>query len=302
MAPLLKWGRGAVFQGGAPERCRGPRLLAAPTPHAFHAVNDLFLQPRSYPLLSPVAMPYRKQLKDLRYLSVCDGAIIQSMNNPKVKLWRSLAVSFIVIALMLFLPAGAIDYWQAWVYLGVGAVTSIPLVLYIAGDPILLENRTRGGPTAEQRPIQKIIVWCMAIPGIAAFVVPGLDHRFGWSNVPLWLIVAGNLLILLSMWMVYRVFKENSFGSATVEIAKDQKVISTGPYAIVRNPMYTSASIYFIGMSLALGSYWALIPSALIILGFVLRLLDEEKSLALSLPGYAGYCSEVRWHLIPGIF
>jgi protein-S-isoprenylcysteine O-methyltransferase Ste14 len=224
------------------------------------------------------------------------------MNNPKVKLWLSLVISFIVIALMLFLPAGTIDYWQAWVYFGVGAVTSIPLVLYIARDPILLENRTRGGPTAEQRPIQKIIVWCMAIPGIAAFVVPGLDHRFGWSNVPLWLIVVGNLLILLSMWMVYRVFKENSFGSATVEIAKDQKVISTGPYAIVRNPMYTSASIYFIGMSLALGSYWALIPSALIILGFVLRLLDEEKFLARSLPGYAGYCSKVRWHLIPGIF
>jgi protein-S-isoprenylcysteine O-methyltransferase Ste14 len=228
--------------------------------------------------------------------------MIQSMNNPKIKLWLSLVVSFIVIALMLFLPAGTIDYWQAWVYLGVGAVTSIALVLYMAGDPILLENRTRGGPTAEQRPIQKIIVCCMAIPGIAAFVVPGLDHRFGWSNLPLWLIVVGDLLILLSMWMVYRVFKENSFGSGTVEIAKDQKVISTGPYAIVRNPMYTSALIYFIGMSLALGSYWALIPSALIILGFVLRLLDEEKFLAQSLPGYAGYCRKVRWHLIPGIF
>jgi protein-S-isoprenylcysteine O-methyltransferase Ste14 len=96
--------------------------------------------------------------------------------------------------------------------------------------------------------------------------VPGFDHRFGWSSVPPWLSIAGDLLILLSMSMVYRVFKENSFGSATVEIGKDQKVISTGPYAIVRNPMYSSAAVYFIGMSLALGSYWGLIPALLTIL------------------------------------
>ncbi len=102
--------------------------------------------------------------------------------------------------------------------------------------------------------------------------------------------------------MVYRVFKENSFGSATVEIQKDQKVISTGPYAIVRNPMYSSAIIYFIGMPLALGSLWGLILIPLIVLFFVVRLFDEEKFLTQNLSGYAEYCSKVRWHLIPGIF
>ncbi|MDL2400029.1 methyltransferase family protein [Rhizobium mayense] len=224
------------------------------------------------------------------------------MKDPKVKAWLSLVISFALITLALLLSAGTVLYWQAWVYLGVGVVSSIPLTLYIVSDPILLENRTKAGPGAEQRLTQKIIVFVAAIPGIATFVVPGLDHRFGWSSVPPWLSIAGNLLILLSMWMVYRVFKENSFGSATVEIGKDQKVISTGPYAIVRNPMYSSAAAYFIGMSLALGSYWALIPAIFTILGLVWRLFDEEKFLAENLSGYSEYCAKVRWHLIPGVF
>jgi protein-S-isoprenylcysteine O-methyltransferase Ste14 len=224
------------------------------------------------------------------------------MKNPKVKLWLSLITSSALIALALFLSAGTIQYWQAWVYLGVGALSGVPLTLYIVNDPILLENRSRAGPAAEQRLTQKIIVSIIGLPGVATFVVPGFDHRFGWSSVPPWLSIAGNLLILLSMWMVYRVFKENSFGSATIEIGKDQRVISTGPYAIVRNPMYSSAAVYFIAMSLALGSYWALIPAILTILGLVWRLFDEEKFLAENLPGYSKYSAKVRWHLIPGVF
>jgi protein-S-isoprenylcysteine O-methyltransferase Ste14 len=132
----------------------------------------------------------------------------------------------------------------------VGAVSTVPLTLYVTKDPILLENRTKAGPTAEHRPLQKIIVACIAIPYIAAPIVPGLDYRFGWSSVPLWLSVVGDLSIIIAMWMGYRVFKENSYGY----------VITTGPYAIARNPMYSSAAVYFIGMSLALGSYWGLIP------------------------------------------
>lgn len=224
------------------------------------------------------------------------------MKNPKAKMWLATVTSSVLIALALFLSAGTIDYWQAWAYLGVSAMSSIPLVLFISKDPILLQNRTKAGPTAEKRTIQKIIVLCAGLPAIAAFVVPGLDRRFGWSNVPSWLSIVGNLLIIVAMSMVIRVFKENSFGSATVEVAKDQRVISTGPYAIVRNPMYASAAVYFIGMSLALGSYWGLIASLLTILALVWRLFDEEKFLARNLPGYAEYCAKVRWHLIPGFF
>ena len=217
-------------------------------------------------------------------------------------MWLSFIVSLVLIGLALFLSAGTINFWQAWVYLGVAAASGLALTLHTMSDPILLENRTKVGPTAEQRPIQKLIVACSAIPGIAAFIVPGLDHRFGWSSVPSWLSIIGVILIIVAMWMVYRVFRENSYGSATVQITQGQQVISTGPYAVVRHPMYSSAVVYLVGLSLALGSYWALIPAILTILGLVWRLFDEEKFLAENLPGYTDYCAKVRWHLIPGVF
>jgi protein-S-isoprenylcysteine O-methyltransferase Ste14 len=142
----------------------------------------------------------------------------------------------------------------------------------------------------------------MGVPVAAALIVPALDRRFGWSKVPSWLSIAGDVLIIVSMWMVFLVFKENSFGSATVEVTKDQKVISSGPYAVVRHPMYASAALYFIGMSLALGSYWGLIASVLVIVGFVWRLFDEEEFLTENLPGFPEYCAKVRWRLVPGVF
>ena len=117
-----------------------------------------------------------------------------------------------------------------------------------------------------------------------------------------WLSVTGYLLILLSTWMIYRVFKENSFASATVEISEDQRVISTGPYAIVRHPMYSSALVYLLGMSLGLGSYWGLIPAILTILCLVVRLFDEEKFLAKNLAGYSEYQNAVRYHLLPFVW
>jgi len=224
------------------------------------------------------------------------------MKDPKVRVWVLTAVTTVIIAFALFLSAGTVEYWQGWAYLVVNAATGIPLVLLFTKDPILLENRTKLGPSAEKRPIQKIIMMLGAIPLVATFIVPALDWRFGWSNVPIWISIAGDLLLVVSMWMVYRVFKENSFGSATIEVTKDQKVISTGLYAIVRNPMYLCATIYFIGLSLALGSYWGLIASAFGILTLVWRLFDEEKFLTQNLPGYTDYCAKVRWHLIPGIF
>ncbi len=224
------------------------------------------------------------------------------MKSPKAKMWLRVVITFVLIGFVLFLTAGTFNYWQAWIFLGTFAVSSGLITLYMTRNPTLLENRSRFGPTEEKRTIQKIIVICAGIPAIAMYIVPALDRRFGWSNVPAWLSVAGDLLILAGMWMVSRVFKANSFGSATVEIANDQIVISTGPYAIVRNPMYASAAVYITGTSLALGSYWGLIAAALTILGLVWRLFDEEKFLAQNLSGYTEYCDKVHWHLIPGIF
>ncbi|HUC01416.1 MAG TPA: isoprenylcysteine carboxylmethyltransferase family protein [Candidatus Paceibacterota bacterium] len=224
------------------------------------------------------------------------------MSNAKARALRSAIVSTLLVALALFLSAGTIYYWQAWVYLGILVITVIPLMRLIINDPVLVESRTKGGPAKEQRSIQKIIILVVTLPGAALFILPGLDHRFGWSAMPLWLMIVGDAMVAVSMWMTYRVFKENSFGSATVEVVKDQKVIMTGPYATVRNPMYSSASVYMVGMAFALGSYWTLIPAVLTILGLVWRLFDEEKFLKQNLAGYTEYCTKVRWHLLPGVF
>lgn len=217
-------------------------------------------------------------------------------------MWFGLVIAFVFIALAVFLSAGTFNYWQGWVYLVVGFASSVLLTMYIVQDQALLERRTKFGPASEERPVQKAIVVFAGLPAIGAFIVPGLDRRFGWSSVPPWLSIFGDLLIVVSIWMVYRVFKENSFGSATVEVSTEQKVVSTGPYSMVRNPMYSSAAVYFVGLSLALGSYWGLIAAFLTVLGLVWRLLDEEKFLRRNLPGYDEYCAKVRWHVIPGIF
>jgi protein-S-isoprenylcysteine O-methyltransferase Ste14 len=224
------------------------------------------------------------------------------MKSSEGKMWLGLVVTFVIMGLALFLAAGTLNYWQAWIFLGVLAVSSVLLTLSMRKNPTLLENRTKYGPAAEKRTVQKIIVLCLGMLVLATYIVPALDHRFGWSNVPPWLSIAGDLLVLVGMWMVFRVFKANPFGSATVEIANDQVVVSTGPYAVVRNPMYASAAVYFIGTSLALGSYWGLVAAVLTILGLVWRLFDEEQFLAQNLPGYTEYCAKVHWHLIPGIF
>jgi protein-S-isoprenylcysteine O-methyltransferase Ste14 len=217
-------------------------------------------------------------------------------------MWTSLVVGFVLIGIALLVSAGTLRYWQAWVYLGVVVVTSTLTTLRIVRDPRLVESRTKAGPQAESRPIQKLILVCTAVPLVAMYIVPGLDRRFGWSTVPSWLCIAGDLLIVVSMWMVDRVFKANSFGAATVQVAEGQKVITTGPYAIVRNPMYSGAALYLVGLAFALGSYWALFPAVLVILGLVWRLFDEEAFLARELPGYVDYCAKVRWHLIPHVF
>ncbi|HTW78458.1 MAG TPA: isoprenylcysteine carboxylmethyltransferase family protein [Terracidiphilus sp.] len=224
------------------------------------------------------------------------------MKSPAAKMWLRVGVTLVLMGFAQFLAAGTFNYWQAWIFLGVVAVSSGLLTLYMTRNPTLLENRSNYGPAAEQRTAQKIIVSSLATPAIATFIVPALDRRFGWSNMPIWLSLAGDVLMLAGMWMVFRVFEANPFGSATVQIANGQKVISTGPYARVRNPMYASGSMYLIGVSLALGSYWGLIAAMLTVLGLVWRLFDEEKFLAQDLQGYTEYCAKVRWHLIPGIF
>src|SRR5262249_5253564 len=161
-------------------------------------------------------------------------------------------------------------------------------------DPALLERRLRGGPTAEKRPAQKLIMLGASLGFVALLVVPALDHRLGWSAVPFGVVVGGDALVAVGFYLISVVYREHTFTSATIEIAEHQQVVSTGPYAIVRHPMYASASLYLLGTPLALGSYWGFVAMAAMMPFLIWRLLDEERFLARNLPGYVEYQQRVR--------
>ena len=137
---------------------------------------------------------------------------------------------------------------------------------------------------------------------LLAFILPGLDFRWGWSSVPVWVVIFANILVITGYLIVVQVFKENSFASRIVEVNADQKVIDTGPYALVRHPMYVGVILMYSATPLALSSWWALIPALLIIPLLVMRILGEERLLAKELDGYSAYMNMVRWRLIPGIW
>lgn len=225
------------------------------------------------------------------------------MGHLFTKTLLSLGALAAVMGLLLFVPAGTIRYWQAWVYLAIFTGASLLISLYlISKDPALLKRRMRGGPTAEKETTQKIIMLFASIGFIALLVVPSLDYRFGWSAVPLSIVIAGNILVATGFYFIFLVYKENTFSSATIEVAKDQKVISTGPYALVRHPMYASALLYLAGTPLALGSYYGLLALAFIMSFLIWRLFDEEKFLAKNLPGYTEYQKKVQHRLVPHVW
>jgi len=215
----------------------------------------------------------------------------------------SLVALALVMALLVFASAGTLHYWQAWLYLAVffAAATFVTRDL-MRRDPALLERRMHGGPTAEKEPAQRIIMVFASLGFISLLVVPGLDHRFGWSSVPLLVVAAGDVLTAVGFLLVSRVYRENPFLFATIEVAKDQRVITTGPYAVVRHPMYAFSSVYLFGTPLALGSWWGLLGLALMLPFLIWRLLDEEDLLARRLTGYREYQQRVRHRLVPGIW
>jgi len=208
-----------------------------------------------------------------------------------------------VVGLLLFVTAGTMWYWQAWVYLAVLAGASLLTTLYLMKkDPALLERRMHGGPMAEKEATQRLIMWFASAGFVALLVVPALDHRFGWSEVPVYVVVLGDILVAAGFALIVVVFRENPFTSATIEVAPGQRVIATGPYAVVRHPMYASALLYLVGTPLALGSYWGLLAFAAMMPFLIWRMLDEERVLARDLPGYTEYQRRVRHRLVPGIW
>jgi len=225
------------------------------------------------------------------------------MRNLNARAWVSLAVLAVLMALLLFVPAGTLRYWQAWAYLatfvGASVLTTLDLM---KRDPALLERRMRGGPAAEKRPAQRTIMLLVSICFATLLVVPALDHRFKNSTMPPWVSVLGDVLVAMGFYFVALVYRENTFTSATIEVADNQKVISTGPYAIVRHPMYASGLLSLVGAPLALGSWWGFVPVVMMVPLLIWRLLDEERMLEGSLPGYVEYRQRVRHRLVPFVW
>ena len=204
------------------------------------------------------------------------------------------------MGLMLFLPAGTLYYWQEWIYCGVLFIPLSFVVFYFFKyDPELLERRMK---MREKEEKQKTIQIVGIIIFFIGFLIPGLDYRYHWSNVPFLLVFAANAIVLAGYIFVFFVLRENSYASRIIEVEKGQKVITTGPYAIVRHPMYLGVLLMYLFTPLALGSYWALIFFLPLFPLLVSRLLNEEEVLLRELPGYKEYCQKTRYHLIPFIW
>lgn len=213
------------------------------------------------------------------------------------KIFLLFPAAIIVLGLMFFLPAGTLDYWQAWAYMAVVFVPAFFVILYfIKTDPEFLERRLK---LKEKEAKQKLVVKAGGIIFVIGFLLPGLDRRFGWSSVPAEFVLAADVIVFLGYILMFLVFKENSYAGRTIRVEKGQKVISSGPYSIIRHPMYLGTILMYAATPIALGSYWAIPVFLLIVPVLIFRILNEEEVLRRELKGYAKYCKKVRYRLIP---
>ena len=156
--------------------------------------------------------------------------------------------------------------------------------------------------TREREPEQQRIIALSAPILLLAFLIPGFDHRFGWSNVPVWGVLAADFIVLLGYGLFFLVLRENRYASRVIEVEQEQQVIRSGPYARVRHPMYLGILVFYLASPLALGSYWAMLPALLNIPILVARIRNEESVLVRDLKGYQDYMQQTRYRLIPGIW
>jgi protein-S-isoprenylcysteine O-methyltransferase Ste14 len=211
-----------------------------------------------------------------------------------------LVIGLLMIGAMLFLPAGTLKYWQAWAWLAAQFIPmGISLVYLLKIDPKLLERRTR---TNETRPEQRRIILASIVYFLIIFLLPGFDVRYGWSNVPAWLSLVADVIVLASYILYVLVLRTNTFASRVIEVEQGQQVITSGPYALVRHPMYLAMILMMTATPLALGSYWAMLPSILFILLLAARAKNEEELLQKELKGYNEYMQKTRYRLFPGVW
>lgn len=224
----------------------------------------------------------------------------QSQKSLKKAVAARFAAALLLLGLMFFLPAWTYNYWQAWVYILVLFVPMSVLVRYLyKHDPALLERRMR---MKERQKTQKLVIPLSFLFFMPAFIIPGFDVRFGWSNVPWLVVIIADVVVLFAYLFFALVLKTNSYASRIVEVEKGQKVITTGPYAVVRHPMYLASLILYGFSPLALGSYWAMLLVVLLTALLITRIKGEERELLQNLEGYEEYVKKTKYRLVPGIW
>ncbi len=233
-----------------------------------------------------------------------DQGAIGGTKVDKAKLKRTIALrlvfALLILGLMFFWPAGTFRYWQAWTYIAILFIPMLGVLAYfLRKNPELLGRRMR---TKEKERKQKWIIGLSLPAFIGTFLLPGFDRRYGWSDVPPFVVLIADVTVLVAYGLGVLVMRENPYASRVIEDEKNQRVIPTGPYAVIRHPMYLAGLIIFLISPLALGSYWAVLPALLLIFIYITRILNEEKILADKLPGYREYLQRVRFRLIPGIW
>ena len=207
---------------------------------------------------------------------------------------------FVLVGALLFLPAWTLAYPYAWLFMGLLFIPMLVMgIVMFFKSPALLEKRLDG---KEKQSTQKGVVALSALMFPVGFVLSALDFRFGWSHVPLGVVIAASVCFLAGYGMYAEVMRENAYLSRTVEVQEGQTVVSTGLYGVVRHPMYLATLLMFLPLPLILGSLWGLIPFALYPVVIVIRILNEEKVLTAELDGYADYKTNVKYRLIPFIW
>ena len=236
--------------------------------------------------------------------ALCENATLRTWTKlPKSELSLVFSTMPFVLGAPLFLSAHTWDFWQAWVFLVVfcGATIAHGVILAVRAPEVLV-RRMKAGPTAETRPVQRIIMSFVTASFFVLLVLCGLDHKFGWSNVPLPAVLFGDVLIAFSFVIFTKVCLENHFAAATIQLAEGQSVVDTGMYGIVRHPMYAGALLLMLGIPLALGSACSAPVILVTIAVLIWRIVDEEKFLRANLKGYSEYCQKVKHRLLPGIY
>jgi protein-S-isoprenylcysteine O-methyltransferase Ste14 len=206
----------------------------------------------------------------------------------------------VAIVVLLLIPAGSFLYWQAWIYFSVIFFPMLFVLRYlIKRDPELLERRLRSKEKVKE---QKTIIKLFSLLFLIGLLIPGLDYRFGWSHVSVPVVIIANVLVFTGYMIFFSTMKANSYASRIIEVEEVQTVISSGPYAVIRHPMYAGWLLMIIATPVALGSYWALTVFIIITIPLLGRIVNEEKILLKELPGYDGYCRKIKYRLIPYVW